>query len=95
MTENSYIGLNTARKLPSLLRDGNRPDLSTLWRWAMRGCRGQRLQTWFIGGRRVTTEAAVNDFLARLASPQDSKQPEEVGSGHRLAMARLAVSGIA
>lgn len=40
---------------------GFRPHLSTPWRWAVKGCRGIRLRTVVVGGRRLTT---VDDVLA-------------------------------
>lgn len=52
---------------------GRRVHLSTALRWAQRGCRGVRLQTWVLGGRRLTTQAAVREFIA--ARTDAARQP--------------------
>jgi hypothetical protein len=39
-----------------------RPHLSTLWRWATSGFRGQRLETVTVGGKRLTSKEAVMRF---------------------------------
>jgi hypothetical protein len=49
-----------AKRLPT------RPHISTVIRWAERGCRGIRLKTWLIGGVRVTSEQALSEFLSGL-----------------------------
>lgn len=43
-----------------------RPHVATVWRWATRGVRGIKLRTWLSGGTRVTTPAALEEFLQRL-----------------------------
>lgn len=52
-------------------RTGRRPNISTLHRWALRGCRGVRLETQAVGHVRYTSEAAVLRFLnAKPIEPQ-------------------------
>lgn len=46
---------------------GHRPHLSTVLRWATNGRRGVRLQTWLVGGRRMTRPSAVNEFVEKLS----------------------------
>ena len=46
-----------------------RPHRCTLIRWALKGCRGQRLQAEPVAGRWFTTEAAIEDFLRHLSQP--------------------------
>ena len=41
-----------------------RPSVHTLWRWSQKGLRGVRLETWLIGGRRVTSVEAVQRFIS-------------------------------
>ena len=53
--------INNARRLFPIP-----PSLPTIHRWAMSGCRGVVLETWFLGGRRCTNSAAVDRFLAAL-----------------------------
>ncbi len=44
-------------------RTGRRPNISTLHRWALRGCRGVRLETQAVGHVRYTSEAAILRFM--------------------------------
>jgi hypothetical protein len=39
--------------------------VSTIWRWAIRGIRGHRLECFSLGGRRYTTHEAFARFVAR------------------------------
>ncbi len=47
------------------LAQQQRVNVSTVWRWAQRGVKGQRLETFCIGGRRFTTEEAFDRFVQR------------------------------
>lgn len=40
-------------------------NVSTVWRWAQRGVKGVRLETFCVGGRRYTTREAWDRFVAR------------------------------
>ena len=61
---------------------------STVFRWAQRGTAGRRLETWRLGGRRVTTLRALQEFIkpfgpdaeqpARQASPKCDREANEV-----------------
>lgn len=54
---------------------GVRPHPSTPWRWATKGQGGVVLQTWMVGGRRMTTVEAVAEFIearTQAASPQST-----------------------
>jgi len=42
---------------------GKRPNVSTLHRWASRGCRGVRLETVFVGHARFTSLEAIQRFF--------------------------------
>ena len=50
---------------------GRRPNLSTLHRWRLHGVRGRRLETTLIGGRRFTSEEAIQRFVRPDAEPAD------------------------
>ncbi len=52
------------------LRPGRR-HLSTLHRWRLRGVRGIKLETALIGGRRYTSEEALDRFHARTTTAAD------------------------
>ena len=78
-----------AARLPRL--DGKRIAISTLWRWATKGCRGVKLEARRLGGRFVTSLEAVDRFSAKLAeldaaprSPQPQPESSTIGtSGKR------------
>ncbi len=44
----------------------NRPARATLWRWAEKGLHGVILETVWLGGRRYTSQEALQRFLERL-----------------------------
>jgi hypothetical protein len=89
------IGLTAASRLPQLRRDGRAPALTTVFRWATKGVRGQKLETINCGGWRCTSREAVNRFLARItAEPTERPQAAAVASAHRLAEHELEAAGI-
>lgn len=45
---------------------GRRINASTGWRWATKGCRGVKLATFHIGGRRYTTLQLLEEFHAAI-----------------------------
>ena len=61
-TIGAAISFSEAARSPHLYKP---VDPSTIHRWASRGLsNGCRLKSWRIAGRRVTTEAALAEFLA-------------------------------
>lgn len=61
------ITLNEAcETLPRI--DGWQPHISTLWRWALRGCSGVRLEHCRIGGRILTSHQALARFADNVAA---------------------------
>ena len=50
-------------------RAGSRLNVSTVFRWVQRGCRGQKLETIRIGGALCTSEEALKRFFSRLTDP--------------------------
>ena len=45
-----------------------RPNLSTIYRWHLRGVRGVRLETILIGGTRFTSREALQRFFDRTTA---------------------------
>jgi len=43
--------------------------VTTIYRWALRGCRGTRLQTAMVGGQRYTSHEALDRFFAAINRP--------------------------
>ncbi len=50
-------------------------DLSTIWRWCLRGVRGRKLASFVIGGRRYVYRDDLDDFLA--AQNADDPRPAQ------------------
>jgi hypothetical protein len=48
------------------------PSRSTLHRWTHHGCRGVRLATFLVGGRRYTTREAIENFINALSNAEGS-----------------------
>ena len=92
------ISLKAATKLRRLHRDGKRPHVATIYRWATVGCRGVILESWFVGQARCTSEQAIIRFLDRLSAglslPADAPTPRERDRQIEAAEHRLAAAGI-
>lgn len=69
------------------------PHAATVWRWATKGTRGSKLQSWMLGGKRVTTPAAVEAFLRGLNAPTHgtANAKEDFAQRAKDDMAALAV----
>lgn len=50
---------------------GYRPHLSTVLRWCTRGSRGVRLESVVLGGRRLTSVAAVRRYMEATTAAAD------------------------
>lgn len=61
----------------------SRPHCATIWRWATKGCRGIKLQTWLLGGKRVTTPAALEEFLQKLNADSSADEADPGLEGDR------------
>jgi hypothetical protein len=73
--------LSEARISLTALAREQRVAVSTVWRWALRGVRGHRLECIHLGGRRYTTREAFARFIARtngerVVSGQTPRQRE-------------------
>lgn len=77
----TYLGAITGRK----------PHVSTLWRWCQKGCRGVRLESICIGGKRFVTAAAIERFVEALTAsgagrpepPPPREEPASPATGMR------------
>jgi hypothetical protein len=75
-----FLTFREAAKLPELTRDGRKPHIASLYRWASPGgVRGVRLPSWQIGGTRCTTAEAVRDFIRELTRRCDGTTPATSG----------------
>ncbi len=48
---------------------------SVFHRWTSRGTRGVVLESWFVGGRRMTTRESLAAFFRELNAPAESSAP--------------------
>ncbi|MBM4012598.1 MAG: DUF1580 domain-containing protein [Planctomycetes bacterium] len=65
------VPLTTAAAWIADRTGGRRPNVSTLHRWASRGCRGVRLETVFVGHARFTSLEAIRRFFHAKPTSQD------------------------
>ncbi len=60
----------------------NRPSSQTVYRWATHGVRGVKLGSQMIGGRKYTSQAAIDRFLVDLnQTPADRAAAELIADG--------------
>lgn len=72
MADDNYLTLaEVAKQLPA--SRGRRVHTNTVRRWASQGVRGIVLETVIVGGRRYTTEAALETFSRRLTAKRDGR----------------------
>jgi len=64
--------------------------VSTIYRWALPGIRGVRLETIMVGGTRCTSVEALLRFFERLTAATDGKPVPSSDSRHRQAQVRAA-----
>jgi hypothetical protein len=50
-----------------------RPNITTVWRWRNRGCRGVKLESTLRAGRRVTSVEALRRFHDRVNAAADGE----------------------
>ena len=91
------VSLSVAASLPELEVDGRPQKPSTIHSWTERGCRGVMLESWRIGGVKVTSRASVARFLKQLNERADA--PAGAASRdrqlqHRAAERALDMAGI-
>jgi hypothetical protein len=73
MIDTASEDLIPVRQVPDEIpsrRPGKRINISTIWRWSMRGVRGVKLETVRIGGGTYASREAIQRFVERLSQPQ-------------------------
>jgi hypothetical protein len=56
---------------------GRRPHRATVFRHALQGVRGRKLETVLVGGRRYTTRQHVEDFVVATAAEESNATTSE------------------
>lgn len=59
--------------------DGKPISPTTIWRWIRKGKLGVKLASWRIGGRIVTTEAAVREFEQAVTEADARRWADRAG----------------
>ena len=93
----SPISLRAAAKEPCVRKDGRKPHVASLFRWASAGVRGVVLETCRVGGTICTTRPALLRFIHRLSQPSSTsatRSPIDRHRAHERAEAELARAGI-
>jgi hypothetical protein len=54
---------------------GVRPSPNKCWRWYQKGIKGVVLETWLVGGSRMTTVEAVQEFIGRRTVTRTKRRP--------------------
>jgi len=73
------ISMNQGAAYWSRITGAPRPHRGTLIRWAIKGCRGQRLRAETLAGRWFTTEVAIEEFLRHLTTPPADAVDQSAG----------------
>ena len=85
-------------KIPS--HSPSRPHIATCRRWIQRGCRGVKLETVLIGGKRYTSLEALRRFIERTTAAADgtssvtASTPAAQRKAHEQACRELDDAGI-
>lgn len=67
-----------------------RPHSSTIWRWHQHGCRGIKLETAVIGGRRFTSREAIERFVQKTTDARNGIDSNRAPSRKRQAAIEAA-----
>ena len=70
-----------------------RPHVNTVKRWWSQGYGGVILKSWRLAGKRFTTVAAIDEFLAATSGVEDPN-PRRTSSAHKQAEAKLDALGV-
>jgi hypothetical protein len=99
VSSETVVSLTEASKHVPSRRQGKKTAVSTIWRWAMKGIRGVKLETIMIGGTRCTSLQALQRFFEQVtevtngttAMPSTSRRRQ---SQLQAAEAELEAAGI-
>lgn len=72
MIKSTEVGISF-REAARIVPREPRPCVRTIRRWAETGLKGQRLRSWYVGGLRRTSEAALTEFLEAVNRQQASE----------------------
>lgn len=73
--QEEVISLTEATTRLPRRRQGKKPNVATLYRWAQRGCKGVQLETVQVGGTKCTSVQALQRFFDRLSAGPAATAP--------------------
>jgi hypothetical protein len=92
------LTLNAAACLVPNRSGGQGVDPATLWRWALKGLKGQLLETRMIGGIRFTSAEALDRFFDAVTAASDPRIPRRPARQNEADLAakeaKLAAMGV-
>lgn len=53
-------------------------NAATVWRWALKGCKGVKLETFVLGHIRYTSAEALERFAAACTAAADGQAPADI-----------------
>ena len=68
-TEERPLSLPDAASYIGKLTGVAKPNVSTLWRWCLKGCKGVKLDSICIGNKRFVTVSAIERFIEARSLP--------------------------
>lgn len=71
------ISLKDVCQLLPRRRRGRKPSFSTVWRWALHGVRGVKLETLRVGSTLCTSREALQRFFDRLSESDGAAPPQQ------------------
>jgi hypothetical protein len=60
---------------------GQKPHISTLWRWCLKGCKGVVLESIRIGGKRFVTAGSIERFITDSTAAPGEEHPGDGRQG--------------
>ena len=64
-------------------RAPGKPHIATIWRWAMKGVRGVRLESFCCGAKRLTSVEALERFVCRTTEAAGGTLSDEATESSR------------
>jgi hypothetical protein len=78
LAEERPISLPEAAARIGKLTGGKKPNISTIWRWCLKGCKGVTLESICIGNKRYVTVSAIERFIEARSLARSPAVPVSV-----------------
>lgn len=81
LSDEKPMSLPDAADYIGRLTGGKKPNVSTLWRWCLKGCKGVRLASICIGSKRYVTVSAIARFIEERSMAATPATPQAMTAG--------------